>query len=180
MIAYVFDVTLVNAIWEPAFLSGIEDQRLRNGLGHHWIQYAISPPSYWGQSEQQPLLQGGFTARGTAPPSGTSTCHISAVKPPATRGKDFASLLPKTTNITASLACMFARHVAHRTCLEYCWSATYSSATSLDALLTRIRTAWRDIPQEDIQGLFDSMPRGIETLIAANIEKFYIRWTYRW
>ena len=27
---------------------------------------------------------------------------------------------------------------------------------------------WRDIPQEDIQGLFDSMPRCIERLIAAH------------
>ena len=39
---------------------------------------------------------------------------------------------------------------------------------TLDALWTRIQTAWRDIPQEDIQDLFDSMPRRIETLIAAH------------
>ena len=31
-------------------------------------------------------------------------------------------------------------------------------APTLDALWTRIQTSWRDIPQEDIQGLFDSMP----------------------
>ena len=31
------------------------------------------------------------------------------------------------------------------------------------ALWTRIQTAWRDIPQKDIQGLFDSIPRRIET-----------------
>ena len=41
-------------------------------------------------------------------------------------------------------------------------------APTLDALWTRIQIAWRDIPQEDIQGLFDSMPRHIETLIAAH------------
>ena len=41
-------------------------------------------------------------------------------------------------------------------------------APTLGALWTRIQTAWRDIPQEDIQGLFDSMPRRIETLIAAH------------
>ena len=40
------------------------------------------------------------------------------------------SLLPQTTGITASLACTFARHVAHRTCLGYGWSATYSSGSS--------------------------------------------------
>ena len=33
-------------------------------------------------------------------------------------------------------------------------------APTLDALWTRIQTAWRDIPQE---GLFDSIPRRIET-----------------
>ena len=109
-----------------------------------------------------------ITARGTAPPSGNSTCHISAGQCPATFGKDCASLLPKTTGITASLACTFARHVAHRTCLGYGWSATYSPTHTFDALWTRIQTAWRDIPQEDIQGLFDSMPRRIETLIAAH------------
>ena len=31
-------------------------------------------------------------------------------------------------------------------------------APILDALWTRMQTSWRDIPQEDIQGLFDSMP----------------------
>ena len=39
---------------------------------------------------------------------------------------------------------------------------------TLDALWARIQTAWRDIPQEDIQGLFDSMSRRIETPIAAH------------
>ena len=39
-------------------------------------------------------------------------------------------LLLKTTGITASLACTFARHVAHRTCLWYGWSATYLSGSS--------------------------------------------------
>ena len=38
-------------------------------------------------------------------------------------------------------------------------------AATLDALWTRIKTAWRDIPHEDIQGLFDSMSRRIERLI---------------
>ena len=41
-------------------------------------------------------------------------------------------------------------------------------APTLDALFTCIQTAWRDIPQENIQDLFDSMPRRIETLIAAH------------
>ena len=41
-------------------------------------------------------------------------------------------------------------------------------ALTLDALWTCVQTAWRDIPQEDIQGLFDSMLRSIETLIAAH------------
>ena len=41
-------------------------------------------------------------------------------------------------------------------------------APNLDVLWTRIQTAWRDVPQEDIQGLFDSIPRRIETLIAAH------------
>ena len=36
-----------------------------------------------------------------------------------------------------------------------------SPAPTLDALWTRMQTAWRDIPQEDIQGIFDSMPRRI-------------------
>ena len=40
-------------------------------------------------------------------------------------------------------------------------------APTLDALWSRIQTAWRNIPQEDIQGLFDSMPRQIETLCSA-------------
>ena len=63
-------------------------------------------------------------------PSGYFTCHISAGQCPVTRGKDCASFLPNTTGITASLACTFARHVAHRTCLGYCWSATDSSGSS--------------------------------------------------
>ena len=41
-------------------------------------------------------------------------------------------------------------------------------APTLNALWTRIKIVWRDIPQEDIQGLFDSMPRRTETLIAAH------------
>ena len=41
-------------------------------------------------------------------------------------------------------------------------------APGLDALWTRIQTAWRDIPQEDIHGLFDFMPCIIERLIAAH------------
>ena len=58
----------------------------------------------------------------------------------------------KMASIIASLACTFARYVAHRTCLGYGWSATYSSGSSstIDALWTRKQTAWRDIPQEDI------------------------------
>ena len=40
------------------------------------------------------------------------------------------SLLTKMTGITASLACTFARHVAHRTCMGYGWLATYSSESS--------------------------------------------------
>ena len=39
-------------------------------------------------------------------------------------------------------------------------------APTFEALWTRIQIAWRDIPQEDIHGLFDSMPRRVETLIA--------------
>ena len=73
---------------------------------------------------------GRFYSRGTAPPSGNSTCHISAGQCLATSGKDCTCLLPKTMGITASLACMFARHVAHRTCLGYGWSVTYSSGSS--------------------------------------------------
>ena len=41
-------------------------------------------------------------------------------------------------------------------------------APTLDALWTCLQTAWRDIPQEDIQGLFDSMPRCIVSLIAVH------------
>ena len=41
-------------------------------------------------------------------------------------------------------------------------------APTLDALWTRIQTAWRDIPQEEVQGLFDSMLRCIERLIAVH------------
>ena len=37
-----------------------------------------------------------------------------------------------------------------------------------DTLRAHIQTAWRDIPQEDIQVLFDSMPWCIENLIAAH------------
>ena len=58
--------------------------------------------------------------------------------------------------------------------IEYVWEMVGQRlirqdppAPPLDVLWTRIQTAWRDIPQEDIQGLFDSMPRRIETLIAA-------------
>ena len=36
----------------------------------------------------------------------------------------------KMKGITASMACMFARHLAHRTCLGYGWSVTYSSGSS--------------------------------------------------
>ena len=41
-------------------------------------------------------------------------------------------------------------------------------APTLDALCTRIQTAWRDIPHEDIHGLFDSMPQRLDSLIAAH------------
>ena len=59
------------------------------------------------------------------------TCHISAGQYPDKRGKDCASLLPKTMGITASLACTFPRHVTHQTCLGYGWSETYSSGSSI-------------------------------------------------
>ena len=36
-------------------------------------------------------------------------------------------------------------------------------APTPDAFWTHIQTAWRDIPHEDIQGLFDSMPRCIDS-----------------
>ena len=44
--------------------------------------------------------------------------------------KGLCNLLPKTTGMTASLACTFVRHVAHGTCQGYGWSATYSSESS--------------------------------------------------
>ena len=59
--------------------------------------------------------------------------------------------------------------------IEYVWDMVRRRlirqgppAPTLDALWTRIQTAWRDIPQEYIQDLFDSMPWRIETLIAAH------------
>ena len=71
--------------------------------------------------------------------------------------------------------CFPGMHVRQASPIEHVWDMvglrlTHQGppATTLDALWTRIQTAWRDIPQEDIQGLFDSMSRRIETLIAAH------------
>ena len=73
--------------------------------------------------------------------------------------------------ITASLACTFA----DMSPIEHVWDMVGRRlirqgppALTLVALWTRIQTAWWDILQEDIQGLFDPMPRRIETLIAAH------------
>ncbi|KAJ4438525.1 hypothetical protein ANN_14470 [Periplaneta americana] len=41
-------------------------------------------------------------------------------------------------------------------------------APTLEALWTHIQTAWREIPQEHIQTLFDSMPRCLKALIAVH------------
>ena len=41
-------------------------------------------------------------------------------------------------------------------------------APTLEALWTDMRTAWREIPQEHIQVLFDSMPQESEALIAVH------------
>ena len=79
---------------------------------------------------------GTFTARGTAPHSGNSTCHI-----PAEHVWD-----------------MVGRRLIRQS----------PPAPTPDALWSRIQTEWRDIPHEGIQGLFDSMPRRILTLIAAH------------
>lgn len=38
---------------------------------------------------------------------------------------------------------------------------------SIDELWVRIETIWNALPQEDIQNLFDSMPRRIAALIKA-------------
>lgn len=40
-------------------------------------------------------------------------------------------------------------------------------AATVDALWTRLQTAWQCVPQQHIQALFDSMPRRLEALIAA-------------
>ena len=59
--------------------------------------------------------------------------------------------------ITASLAYMLP--------IEHVWDMIGRRlirqgppAFTLDTLWTSVQILWRDIPQEDIQGLFDSMP----------------------
>ena len=140
MAAYMFDFMLVNAIWEPAFFSGTEDQRLMEWFGASldticdlasyvlraiWTVAATlgmfySPrycPSFW--ELHMPYL------------SRTMPSHMwqGLCKPSF-----------KDDGITASLACTFARHVAHWTCLGYGWWLIHQvpPAPTLGALWTRI------------------------------------------
>ena len=106
---------------------------------HNWIQYAISPSTHLRQSEQQPLHQGDFRARATVPPLGNSLFQQHNAKP--RDGYHYIFDLH------------FHRHVIYGTCL-----GCGAPATSFDALWTRIETAGREIPQEHIRALFDSMP----------------------
>ena len=80
---------------------------------------------------------------------------------PATRGKQCASLLQRRR---VSLLPWPARS-PDMSPIEHVWDMVGRRlirqgppAPTLDALWTRIQTAWRDIPQHDIQGLSDSMP----------------------
>ena len=65
---------------------------------------------YSGQSEQQLLHYGGFRARGTSPPSGNSTFHISAEQYLATCGEDCAFLLQRMM-VWDMVGQLLARHV---------------------------------------------------------------------
>lgn len=40
--------------------------------------------------------------------------------------------------------------------------------TTVDAFWTHIQTVWREIPQEPIEAIFNSMPQCLEALIAAH------------
>lgn len=87
----------------------------------------------------------------TAFPSISSTFHISAGQCPTTYSEDSASLLQRTTGITASLASTFTRHDSYQTSLGYGWFvgklfSISPPATTLDGLWTHIQTAWREIP----------------------------------
>ena len=58
--------------------------------------------------------------------------------------------------------------VAYPKCLGYGWwqPVRYSPpATILDVLQTHLQTAWKEIDQNHIQALFNSMPRRLEALI---------------
>ena len=107
------------------------------------------------------------------PPSGNSKFHILGGQCQPTRGKDCASRLPKKTG-SLSLFPWPAR-LPDMSPIDHVWDMVGRRlirqglpAPTVDTLWAVAQTAWRDIPQEDIQGLFDSMPRRIETLIAAN------------
>jgi hypothetical protein len=41
-------------------------------------------------------------------------------------------------------------------------------AQNIEQLTRQVQQAWRDIPQDDIRRLFDSMPRRIQECCAAN------------
>ncbi|KAJ8885869.1 hypothetical protein PR048_012075 [Dryococelus australis] len=62
---------------------------------------------------------------------------------------------------------MVARRLVHRV----------PPATTVDALWTRIQNAWREIPQEHIQVLFDSMPRRLGALITTSAKLRCLLWT---
>ena len=83
------------------------------GIIEHY--YFKLPFMYSGQSQQQPLHYGGFWVQGTALSSENSKFRIWAGQCLATCAEYCASLLRRAAGITASLACMFARYVAHRT-----------------------------------------------------------------
>ena len=67
--------------------------------------------------------------------------------------------------------CYFGLHVGQMSPIETVWFMFAwlllrlgPPATTLDALWTRAQTAWREIPQEHIQILFDSIQRSLEPL----------------
>ncbi|GFT43423.1 putative transposase [Trichonephila clavipes] len=53
-----------------------------------------------------------------------------------------------------------------------CLARDLRPATSKDELLLRIQAIWNSLPQSDIQNLFDSMPRNLDTTQRKHLQNF--------
>ncbi|KAJ8876874.1 hypothetical protein PR048_021322 [Dryococelus australis] len=157
MAAYVLDTTVVTAIWQPALWSAI-GYNMRSRLlrtegdlnSNRYIREVLQP-------EVLPLLQA--TPRAIFQQDNTRP-HV-ARNVQAFFNERRVPLLPwpaRSPDMSPSQHVwdMVSRRLVRHGVPE----------STVDALWTHIQTAWREVPQEHIQVLFDSMPQRLGALIS--------------